>query len=318
MKTVGIIGAAGYAARELIGLLVRHPNVRITDLVSESQVGTSVGHFHKDFGIPEELNFSSVLSVSPDVLFLCGGHGASQKYLNHNAIGNDAVIIDLSTDFRTHEDFVYGLPELHKGAVSKRIANPGCFATAIQLGIFPMLGTVSSDWHVTAITGSSGAGQALQETNHFSWRDNNVSSYKVFEHQHLVEINHHGKKCADEQGSFPMPKLHFIPLRGPFTRGIFATLYCDTTLSDTEVKQMYGAYYDGAAFTKVVATEPDLKQVTGTNYCLIFPRVIDGKLVVISVIDNLLKGAAGQAVENMNAVFGFAPETGLNLKPAYL
>lgn len=318
MKTAGIIGAAGYAARELIGLLVRHPEIALTDLVSESQAGKSAAHFHKDFEIPGDLAFSQVLSGSPDVLFLCGGHGASEKYLNQSAVGDDTVIIDLSMDFRTHENFVYGLPELHKGCVNKRIANPGCFATAIQLGMLPMLGVQDSDWHVTAITGSSGAGQALQETSHFSWRENNVSSYKVFEHQHLVEINHHGKKCAAKQGKNPMPKLHFIPLRGPFTRGIFATLYCETTLSDSEVKQLYKTYYNDATFTKVVATEPDLKQVTGTNYCLIFPRVIDGKLVITTVIDNLLKGAAGQAVENMNTVFGFAPETGLNLKPAYL
>lgn len=318
MKKAAIIGAAGYVARELIGLLVRHPEIRIEQAVSSSQHGTSVAAFHHDFGIPAELTFSEKWDKEVDVLFLCGGHGHSKQFLADHPVSEQTLVVDLSMDFRTDAAFVYGLPEIHRGKVTNRIANPGCFATAIQLGMLPMLGVSGSDWHIHAMTGSSGAGQQLQSTSHFSWREDNVSTYKVFDHQHLLEIEHHGRTLAGQQGSVELPPINFIPLRGPYTRGIFATLYCETQLSETEIQQRYQEYYADAAFTKVVSAEPDLKQVTGTNFCFLYPRVIAGKLVITSIIDNLLKGAAGQAVENTNAFFGFAPATGLQLKPQFL
>ncbi len=318
MKKAAIIGAAGYVARELIGILVRHPEIQIEQAVSSSQHGTSVSGFHHDYGIPSALVFSEKWDKTVDVLFLCGGHGHSKQFLAENPVGEETLVVDLSMDFRTDADFVYGLPEIHGGNVSNRIANPGCFATAIQLAMLPMLGISESDWHIHAMTGSSGAGQQLQTTSHFSWRADNVSSYKVFDHQHLIEIKHHGQKLATKQGNNALPEINFIPLRGPFTRGIFATLYCETQKSEAEIQQLYKDYYADSAFTKVVSPEPDLKQVTGTNFCLLHPRVINGKLFITSIIDNLLKGAAGQAVENTNAFFGFAPETGLQLKPQFL
>lgn len=315
MKTVAIIGAAGYAARELIGILARHPEVEIVQLVSESQAGKNVAEFHADYGIPEALSFSSILTTKPDVLFLCGGHGASASFLEQQVIDEETIIIDLSMDFRRSTEFTYGLPEVHKGNSGKLIANPGCFATAIQLGILPFLSVSQNDWHIHALTGSSGAGQALQTTAHYTWRHDNVSTYKVFEHQHLLEIQHHLEKV---HGSELPGALNFVPLRGPFTRGIFATLYTETGLTSAQVKTLAENYYANAVFTKVVHAAPDLKQVVGTNFCLLFPEVIAGKLFVTVVIDNLLKGAAGQAVENMNHALGFPPDSGLHLKPLYV
>lgn len=315
MKTVAIIGAAGYVARELIGILARHPEVELTQLVSESQAGKSVADFHHDYGLPTSLTFSPELTTDPDVLFLCGGHGASVNFLQEHTIAETTVIIDLSMDFRRSTEFTYGLTDVHKGTVSKHIANPGCFATAIQLGMLPFLQVATNDWHIHAITGSSGAGQSLQATSHYTWRHDNLSAYKVFEHQHLMEIEHHLEK---EKGSPLSGKLHFVPLRGPFTRGIFATLYTETTLSTEEVQELARSFYAESTFTKVTESAPDLKQVVGTNYALVFPEVIAGKLFVTVFIDNLLKGAAGQAVENMNHALGFPPETALHLKPLYV
>lgn len=312
-KEITVIGGAGYAARELISCLARHPEVIIKQVVSESQTGTTVADFHKDPAIDHELTFSTYSGEPTDVLFLCGGHGFSEQFLDQHSFGDDLLIIDLSMDFRRSSEFVYGLPESPIYSIGKRIANPGCFATAIQLGILPMLGKSVSDWHIHAITGSSGAGQQLQQSSHFSWRENNVSTYKVFDHQHLLEINHHGKSISET-----FPKLHFTPVRGPFTRGIFATMYTETELNQEEAFKCYSDYYKHATFVKVQSAEVDLKQVVGTNYCVLQPRVIDGKLFVTSVIDNLLKGAAGQAIQNMNRFFGWSEDAGLNLKPHFL
>lgn len=312
-KEVTIIGGAGYAARELIACLARHPEVTIRQVVSESQTGTAVADFHKDPAINHELIFSTYSGEPTDMLFLCGGHGFSEQFLDQHSFGDNVLIIDLSMDFRRSSEFVYGLPESPRYHVRNRIANPGCFATAIQLGIFPMLGKAHSAWHIHAITGSSGAGQQLQQSSHFSWRDNNVSTYKVFDHQHLLEINHHGKSITEA-----FPKLHFTPVRGPFTRGIFATMYTETELTQEKAFECYFDYYKHATFVKVQSAEVDLKQVVGTNYGVLQPRVIDGKLFVTSVIDNLLKGAAGQAIQNMNRFFGWSEDTGLNLKPHFL
>lgn len=313
-----IVGAAGYVARELIGLLVRHPEIELTEAISSSQTGLSVRDFHHDFGVPEKLVFTAELSGNADVVFLCGGHGFSKEFLAANTISESTLIVDLSMDFRNDASWTYGLPEVHKGNVSARVANPGCFATAIQLGILPLAGKSSANWNVHAITGSSGAGQQLQQTSHFSWRNDNLSVYKAFDHQHLLEINHHGAIAAGKQGSNAFPKVDFIPLRGPYTRGIFATLYTETSLTDQEAKELYASYYKDAAFTKLVSSAPDLKQVVATNFCYLHIEVTDGKLLVTSIIDNLLKGAAGQAIENTNAFFGFAPVSGLDLKPSYL
>lgn len=319
MKKVAIIGAAGYVARELIALLATHPFVTVNQCVSDSQKGKPVGAFHRIFHLSETLVFSGEWdSSASDMVFLCGGHGASRQFFERYQPSEAIAVIDLSMDFRTDDSFVYGLPEVHRGIVSNRIANPGCFATALQLAILPLLGKSHSPWHIHALTGSSGAGQALQTSTQFSWRANNISTYKVFEHQHLIEITHHGVKNCENQGRETFPALHFVPLRGDFVRGIFATAYCETTLSQAEVRVLYAKYYEQASFTKVLSEPLDLKQVVGTNFCLLHPQVVDGKVFVTSIIDNLLKGAAGQAVENMNAFFGFEPTSGLLLKPTFL
>jgi len=321
MKKVAIIGAAGYVARELIGCLARHPFVKITQAVSSSQHGKSVSRFHKDPVIPKQLIFGIFENENVDVLFLCGGHGFSKRFLSENSISENILIIDLSMDFRNSSEFVYGLPEVLKGnfaILRNRIANPGCFATAIQLGILPTLGIQDHEWHIHALTGSSGAGQELQTSSHFTWRENNVSTYKVFAHQHEIELMYNGQQIAEKQGKVGFPKLWFTPLRGPFTRGIFATMYTTTSWTQEEAIQRYKTYYENSAFTIVTEEELDLKQVVGTNYCLIQPRVIDGVLFVTSIIDNLLKGAAGQAIQNMNNCFGFPETSGLQFKPTYI
>jgi len=307
---VGVIGGAGYAAGELISILSRHPEVNFSFITSNSQAGKSVRAFHGDWGIPSDLKFVSEHDVNVDVLFLCGGHGYSKTFLTENSVPESVTVIDLSTDFRTDAAFVYGLPEINAKKLTNRIANPGCFATAIQLALLPVLGAVNGAVHVNAITGSTGAGQALSDTGHFSWRSANVSSYKVLDHQHLNEIEH-----TFGQQKSTVSEVNFIPLRGPFTRGIFCTSYFDTDLTQKQASEMYLDFYSSAAFTKVVESTVDLKQVVQTNFCLVEPRIIKNKLVITSAIDNLLKGAAGQALQNMNLHFGFPETTALNLKP---
>ena len=305
----GIIGGAGYAAGELIRLLCRHSELTLAFVTSKSQVGKSVRDFHGDWEIPSNLNFVANHHFEIDVLFLCGGHGYSKAFFDEHTVPVDVIVIDLSTDFRTDESFVYGLPEMNGRKLSNRIANPGCFATAIQLALLPVLEYINGVVHIHAITGSTGAGQALSETGHFSWRSSNVSSYKVLEHQHLTEIEHTFSKNKST-----ITELNFVPLRGPFTRGIFCTSYFDTNLSQEQVSELYNDFYSNTTFTKVVP-DVDLKQVVQTNFCLVEPKVIKNKLVITSAIDNLLKGAAGQAIQNMNLRFGFAENLGLNLKP---
>lgn len=320
MIKAGIIGGAGYVARELTALLARHPEVELVAATSNSQEGKVVAEFLGDAAISEGLVFKKKLEEKVDVLFLCGGHGQSAVYLAENEVPEQTVVIDLSTDFRTDASFVYGLPEVNATSYDtaggsngvNRIANPGCFATAIQLALLPALKVIAGPVHVHAITGSTGAGQALSETGHFSWRQDNLSTYKVFEHQHLTEILH----TFSQQGN-PLKELNFIPLRGPFTRGIFATVYFDCNLTQKEVLDLYNEFYKDAPFTQVQADAVDLKQVVNTNFCLLNPQVINGKLIVTAAIDNLLKGAAGQAVQNMNIRFGISQKSGLELKPTF-
>ena len=259
----GIIGGAGYAAGELISLLSRHPEIELAFVTSKSQKGKSVQAFHGDFGISSSLYFIAEHHFAIDVLFLCGGHGYSKMFFSKNEVPAEVTVIDLSTDFRTSEAFVYGLPELNGKKLSNRIANPGCFATAIQLALLPVLTQINGSVHVNAITGSSGAGQALSETGHFSWRSSNVSSYKVLEHQHLAEIEN-----TFSQNKSTITELNFVPVRGPFTRGIFATSYFDTDLNQKQASELYRDFYETAAFTKVTS-EVDLKQIIQRNFCLI-------------------------------------------------
>jgi len=321
MKKVGIIGGAGYTAGELIRLLVFHPQVEIDFVFSTSNAGNKISSVHQDLLGTLELSFTHKINKNIDVLFLCLGHGNSKKFLEKNNFSDVTKIIDLSNDFRLEKDavfqeenFVYGLPELNKEAIKKAnyIANPGCFATAIQLAILPLAQhqKLVKDIHVNAVTGATGAGVSLSKTTHFTWRDNNFSHYKPFTHQHLGEINQTIQVLQPNATS----EVLFMPNRGNFSRGIFATAY---TLFDGNleaVKAMYKEFYDQAAFTFVSDEEIHLKQVVNTNKCLIHLHKHDNKLLITSVVDNLLKGASGQAIQNMNLMFGFEETTGLNLK----
>lgn len=318
----GIIGGAGYTGGELIRLLINHPNVNISFVHSRSNAGKPVYTVHQDLLRETDLLFVGEMKSDIDVLFLCLGHGESKKFLEVETIANDIVIIDLANDFRLKEhatigkrDFVYGLPELNREQIkaAKNIANPGCFATAIQLGLLPLAKHgLLEEVYTTGITGSTGAGQGLSGTSHFSWRANNIQAYKTLTHQHLGEI---GQSLLQLQTSGI--DLSFVPWRGDFTRGIFisSTLTCE--LSHDKLYELYKEYYNGQAFT-VVSDEPIfLKQVVNTNKAFIQLEKVGTKLVVHSVIDNLLKGASGQAVQNMNLVFGLNETAGLKLKASY-
>lgn len=318
---VGIIGAAGYTGGELIRLLVNHPNAEIIFAQSTSQAGKRIYETHTDLLGETELTFSAEHNEAVDVFFLCGGHGASQKFLNNFDINPNIAIIDLSHDFRLKakseikgRKFVYGLPELNKDLISasKNIANPGCFATAIQLALLPLAkaNLLNEDVHVNAITGSTGAGQSHSETSHFSWRSNNVSTYKVFTHQHLGEIT---ESVTQLQQKFEN-KILFVPQRGNFTRGIFTTVYIPFVGEDLEAIKLYKTFYASHPFVQISANPIDLKQVVNTNRAFLHIEKIDGQLIITSVMDNLLKGASGQAVQNMNLVFGLPETTGLKLK----
>jgi N-acetyl-gamma-glutamyl-phosphate reductase len=314
MKKAGIIGGGGYTAGELIRILQYHPEVEIAFVHSSSQAGKPVTTVHMDLVGELELDFTDEVDFSVDVIFLCMGHGKSQSFVEENDIPEDLVIIDLSTDYRLDESFIYGLPELNKDRISKskRIANCGCFATAIQLALLPLAeaGLLQSEVHVHAITGSTGAGQSPSSTTHFSWRNNNISVYKAFEHQHLAEIR---RSLVQLQPGFTQP-LNFIPVRGDFTRGIFASVYTDCDLSEEELYDLYEDFYREAPFTILSRENPNVKQVVNTNKCLLHLEKHDGKVLILSAIDNLLKGASGQAVENMNLVFGWDQRLGLQLK----
>jgi len=314
----GIIGGAGYTGGETLRLLLSHPDVVVHFVQSRSQIGKKVSDIHKDLLGDTQLLFTDTVDDETDVLFLCLGHGESKLFLNENAISSSTRIIDLSQDFRLGEKsndrtFVYGLPELHKSAIrkSQNIANPGCFATAIELGLLPLAQAgLLKDVNTTGITGSTGAGQKSQETTHFSWRTNNISAYKTLTHQHLREINNTIKHLQPGFGD----SIYFVPWRGDFTRGIFVSSVIRIEADLTELNKLYQDFYSGAAFTLVSDSMIDLKQVINTNKCLIYLEKEGDRLVVHSAIDNLLKGASGQAIQNMNLMFGLDEKSGLRLK----
>lgn len=329
MIKVGIIGAAGYTGGELIRLLVNHPEVELTLIHSKSNGGNPVSDVHQDLINHPELVFTSVLSDDVDVLFLCLGHGNSKKFLKENTLDPRIRIIDLANDFRLvkdakfgDRDFIYGLPEINKQAIvnAHDVANPGCFATSIQLGLLPLAQeNLLKEIYTTGITGSTGAGQSLSPTTHFSWRDNNIQAYKTLTHQHLDEIQQslHQLQPGLPTWSENKEVLNFVPWRGDFPRGIYisSTLNCDLSLG--QLNELYKAFYKDARFTVVCDKPIFLKQVVNTNNCVLFLEKVGGKLVVHSATDNLLKGASGQAVQNMNLMFGLEEATGLNLKANY-
>ena len=321
---VGIIGGAGYTAGELIRLLIHHPNTDINFVFSTSNAGNKISKIHQDLVGTLDQEFTDTVNPDVDVLFLCLGHGNSVKFLSNNTFSDNTKIIDLGNDFRLEADkvfdgktFVYGLPELQREAIktANYIANPGCFATAIQLGLLPLAGKglISKDVHINAVTGATGAGTSLSATTHFTWRDNNFSYYKPFTHQHLGEINQSVKQLQSDFAT----EILFMPNRGDFPRGIFATLYTDFEGTIEEAKTIYNDFYKDAKFTFVSDDQLHLKQVVNTNKCLIHLHKHNGKLLVTSIIDNLLKGASGQAVQNMNLMFGLEETTGLGLKATY-
>ncbi|MBE9600575.1 N-acetyl-gamma-glutamyl-phosphate reductase [Pedobacter sp. MC2016-24] len=314
----GIVGGAGYTGGEMLRLLINHPAVEIVFVHSNSNAGNLISDVHTDLLGDTELRFTAQLSQEIDVLFLCVGHGDARKFLDANEIARGIKIIDLSQDFRLKAnagtDWVYGLPELNREQIIKAdyIANPGCFATCIQLALLPLAakGLLNSEVHINATTGSTGAGQSLAKTSHFSWRNNNLSVYKAFEHQHLNEI---GESLVKLDAGFDQT-INFIPQRGDFTRGILAAVYLESDLSEAEAIVLYENYYAGHVFTHVSKANIDLKQVVNTNKGLVHVEKHGNKLFIVSIIDNLLKGASGQAVQNMNLIFGLEEGTGLRLK----
>ena len=320
MIKVGIIGGAGYTAGELLRLLVNHPDVEIVFVNSASNAGNHVADVHSGLVGDTELVFTDELPLTEiDCLFCCTAHGDTRKFIEAHTLPEELRIIDLSMDYRIESeehDFVYGLPELNRKRIirARHVANPGCFATAIQLGLLPLAKNLllNKPIHITAITGSTGAGQKPSATSHFSWRNNNISVYKPFTHQHLPEIR---QSLTQLQNSFAA-ELDFIPMRGDFTRGIFAAMYTDCSIDLDEIRRLYDEYYDDHSFTFVTDGELDLKQVVNTNKCLLHLEKHDDKLLVLSAIDNLLKGASGQAVHNMNLLFGLTEVAGLKLKPS--
>ncbi len=335
MINVGILGAAGYTGGELIRLLINHPEVNIVFANSESNAGNKVYDVHEGLLGETELEFTSEMPFDKvDVVFFCFGHGKSEAFLKEHAIPANVKIIDMAQDFRiaapTH-DYVYGLPEIHKEQIAgcQHLANPGCFATCIQLGLLPAAkaGLLIHDISVNAITGSTGAGQKPAATTHFSWRSDNFSVYKLFTHQHLHEICQslnelrpasapHVVDTLDEGFAAEGITVDFIPYRGDFARGIFCTevITLDQQVAEGDIVALYKSFYEGAAFTHYSDKALDLKQVVNTNKALVHVEVFGRKIVVTSIIDNLLKGAVGQAVQNMNIMFGIDERAGLNLK----
>ena len=317
MIRVGILGAAGYTGGELIRLLINHPQAEIVFANSESNAGNLICDVHEGLMGETDMRFTAEMPFGEvDVVFFCFGHGKSRAFLQEHTIPSHVRIIDLAQDFRIagEHDYVYGLPETHRQEISTcmHLANPGCFATCIQLGLLPALkaGIISGDIHTNGITGSTGAGQKPGATTHFSWRNDNISIYKTFTHQHLHEINQTIHELQPQYDG----QMFFIPQRGCFTRGIFVTSYARCNTPIEEVKAIYEDYYRDAAFTHVVSTSPDMKQVVNTNKALVYVERYADQLLMVSCIDNLLKGAVGQAVENMNLMFGLPEDTGLRLK----
>jgi N-acetyl-gamma-glutamyl-phosphate reductase len=331
----GIVGGAGYTGGEMLRILINHPNVEIAFVNSSSNAGNYVYDVHTDLFGDTDLQFTDQLSTDIDVLFLCVGHGDAKKFLEANAIPDTVKIIDLSQDFRLKakaesvkseanatfnlglqtKDFVYGLPELNREAIksAQNIANPGCFATCLQLGLLPLAAKqlLTGEVHVTATTGSTGAGQKPSATTHFTWRNDNLSVYKAFDHQHLGEI---GESLAQLQKDTEVGAINFIPYRGDYTRGIIASIYTESELTAQEALKLYQDYYAGHPFTHVTDKDIDLKQIVNTNKCFLQVKKHGSKIFIVSIMDNLLKGASGQAVQNMNLLFGLDERAGLRLK----
>ncbi|MGN0191457.1 MAG: N-acetyl-gamma-glutamyl-phosphate reductase [Candidatus Cryptobacteroides sp.] len=316
MYKIGIIGGAGYTAGELIRLLINHPAVELSFVQSSSNSGNYLWQVHGGIFGETDMKFCEDAPLdSVDLVFLCSAHGKSREFWEGHPCPEGLKIIDLAQDFRDEsQGYVYGLPEWQKSRIasSSRIANPGCFATAIQLALLPLAkaGLLDAEVQVTALTGSTGAGVKPSATTHFSWRDNNLSTYKVFSHQHLIEIRRNLGVLAGSE----VPPINFVPVRGDFARGIFASIQTECSLGDGEAAALYEEYYRDSAFTFHCPFSPDLKQVTNTNKCLVHTEIHNGKIVVTSILDNLLKGASGQAVQNMNIILGLDERTGLRLK----
>lgn len=320
MIKAGIIGGSGYTGGELIRILLNHPAAEIDFVYSTTRAGKKVTTAHPDLLGTTDLEFTGNVNLNVNVVFLCLGHGNSTAFLKEHSFSTDTIIIDLSNDFRLVADasfdgkqFVYGLPELNKSEIenAKYIANPGCFATAIQLALLPLAkaNLLENEVHINAVTGSTGAGVSPSATSHFSWRNNNVSWYKPFTHQHLGEINESLHSLQENTGN-----LFFMPNRGNFTRGILATSYTKFDGNLSEAKALYQDFYKDAVFTQISDEPINLKQVVNTNQCHIHLHKHDDLLLVTSAIDNLLKGASGQAVQNMNLILGLEENLGLNLK----
>jgi N-acetyl-gamma-glutamyl-phosphate reductase len=319
MIKVGIIGGAGYTAGELLRILLNHPQAEIGFVQSSSNAGNPVTDVHVDLIGETDLKFTEEMPFSEvDVIFLCMGHGKSKEFMEKNKLPEALKVIDLSHDFRLKREgnsFVYGLPELNREEIkkSKYIANPGCFATGIQLALLPLAADslLNDEVHIQAITGSTGAGQKSTDTSHFSWRNNNLSAYKIMEHQHEGEILQSLKQL---QPTYNMD-FNFVPIRGNHTRGIFVTAYTRFDGSVEYAKKLYNDYYNQHPFVFLTDINPGMKQVVNTNKAVIYLEKHNNKLVVISITDNLIKGASGQAVQNMNLMFGLDEKAGLNLKP---
>ncbi len=316
---IGIIGGAGYTGGELIRILLNHPHVDILFVQSNSNAGNKLSKIHEDLIGETEITFSASHHFNIDVLFFCAGHGEAKIFISENDIPSIVKLIDIGNDFRLHNDaiikernFVYGLPELNREKIksASSIANPGCFATAIQLGLLPLASDrILKDVYSTGITGSTGGGQSLSPTGHFSWRENNIQAYKTLTHQHLGEIGESLLQLQKENVN-----VNFVPWRGDFTRGIFISSQTKSTLSLEKLNEIYQAFYKNNPFVFISKEPINLKQVVNTNKAIIQLEKVDDNLVIHSAIDNLLKGASGQAVQNMNLMFGLEEATGLKLK----
>lgn len=316
MIKIGVIGGAGYTGGELLRILLHHPEAELAFVHSKSNAGNPLYAVHGDLIGVTERKFDSSFHAEVDLLFLCMGHGDSRKFLDENPELKQCKIIDLSQDYRIQpdtEDFVYGLPEQYKTEIQQatHIANPGCFATAMQLALLPLAseGLLKEAVHISGTTGSTGAGQKLSPTSHFSWRNDNLSHYKLFTHQHLREV----KQMVKSNGQ-DAPPIFFVPYRGAFTRGILVTAYTPTLLEEPALVQLYTDFYRKAAFTHVSTADIHLKQVVNTNKCVVHVQKKEGQAVITAAIDNLQKGASGQAVQNMNLMFGLEETTGLHFK----
>ena len=309
---IGIIGAAGYTAGELIRILINHPNTEVVYYQSSSQTGKKASSIHQDLLGELNADFTNNIHFDLDLLFLCSGHGRGKTFLEENNIPENVAIIDLGNDFRlNHPPFVYGLAEVNQPQYGNRIANPGCFATAMQLGLLPLAqqNALKKPIIINGITGSTGAGQNPSATTHFSWRNNNISAYKVFEHQHIPEVEQTLKQYQNE-----VPSIYFVPIRGDFPRGIFATIQTETDLSEEAIQESYNSFYKDKMFVHVSESPIHLKQVVNTNKTVMHVQKKDNQVLITVAIDNLLKGASGQAVQNMNLLFNLPEATGLALK----